>query len=170
MNFAAESAAHPDRLYTKRPIVTPAVVGAVICVSGCLDMTTQTGLDEFSEVLEQLKAVGAPLARNDDNNPLLRRLNNQVFTALHAFRQAQSMQAYQMVRGAFLQGEPLGDAYSGFSRDGHIQLAVRDAGIVVSWFLPQEDRLMTADEYEAAQALRAAAPVGSARKPRRRAP
>ncbi|PLC48503.1 hypothetical protein CR159_17640 [Pollutimonas subterranea] len=168
MNFAQASADNPESLFTQRPIVTPAVVGAVICVHGCLDMTTQAGLIEFDQVLQQLITAGVPLASNDQDSPRLRRLNNQVFTALHGFRDEKAFEPYQMVRGAFAQGDPLGDRYSGFSRDGHIQVAVRDPNIIMSWFLPKEDRLMTEAEYSAASEALAAAPVGAARKPRRR--
>jgi hypothetical protein len=169
MNFAVASAAHPERLYTKRPIATPAVVGAIICVTSCLDMTTQVGLDEFADVVEQLQAADTPLAQNDAANPLLRKLNNQVFTSLHALRQGLMYEPYQMVRGAFVQGAALGDNNSGFNRDSHIQLAVREAKAIVAWFVPDPDRLMTADEYDRARTRLASIADGPARKRRVRA-
>jgi hypothetical protein len=169
MSFARASAGHPERLYTKRPIATPAVVGAVICVTSCLDMATQVGLDEFADVLEHLRQTNTPIAQNDTVNPLLRRLNNQVFTSLHALRHDLEYERYQMVRGAFVQGAALGDANSGFNRDNHIQLAVRDPDAVVSWFVPKPDRLMTADEYKHASTRLSSIADGHARKPRVRA-
>lgn len=174
MNFARESAENPAELYTQRPIVTPAVVGAVLCLTSCLDMTTQAGLTEFELSLDVLKASGVPLAENDKKRTLLRKLNNQVFTSLHGFRAEKdspekSFPPYQVVRGAFMQGDPLGDEHSGFSRHGHIQLAVRDAGAIVGWFIPEGDRLMDPKEYEAAKEALTQAPTGQARKPRQRA-
>ncbi|MFY2610562.1 hypothetical protein [Achromobacter ruhlandii] len=174
MNFAVQSANNPGELYTQRPIVTPAVVGAVLCLTSCLDMTTQAGLTEFQLTLDVLRASGAPLAQNDPRRPLLRKLNNEVFTALHGFREKQHtpedpFPPYQVVRGAFMQGDPLGDEHSGFSRHGHIQLAVRDPRAIVGWFIPDPDRLMDPAEYQTAREALANAPTGQARKPRRRA-
>jgi len=174
INFAKQSAANPAALYTKRPIVTPAVVGAVLCLTSCLDMTTQAGLTEFQLTLDVLKRSGFPLAHNDKNRPLLRKLNNQVFTSLHGLREKMHrpedpFPPYQVVRGAFMQGDPLGDEYSGFSRDGHIQLAVREPSAVVGWFIPDGDRLMDSAEYLIAQDALAKAPRGQARKQRKRA-
>lgn len=68
-----------------------------------------------------------------------------------------------------MQGPGLGDEYSGFTRDGHIQLAVRDTSAIIAWFIPGGDRLMTHAEYEAARQALARAPSGHARKPRQRA-
>ncbi|MDQ2150963.1 hypothetical protein RBI22_19880 [Alcaligenaceae bacterium C4P045] len=174
MNFAEKSAATPGALYTQRPIVTPAVVGAVLCLTSCLDMTTQAGLSEFQLTLDVLTGYGVPLAQNDEERPLLRKLNNQVFTALHGFREEKHtpedpFPPYQVVRGAFMQGDPLGDAHSGFSLDGHIQLAVRDPSAIVGWFLPGSDRLMDPAEYQIVREALAKAPTGQARKRRQRA-
>jgi hypothetical protein len=155
MDFAQRAKDHPEKQFTKHPIATPAIVGAVLCVTSCLDMTTQAGLSEFDLMLAALRERGVPLAENSRDNPLLRKLNNEVFTALHALRDAKNCPddpwpPYQMVRGAFMQGDPLGDAHSGFSRDGHIQLAVRDPSTIVGWFIPSGDRLMSPAEYETA--------------------
>lgn len=170
MNFATESAAHPARMYTRRPIATPAAVGAVICVNSCLDMSNQTGLNEFSLVLSALQQTGSTLASNDVSNPLLRRLNNQVFATMHALRAADGNDAYDMIRSAFVQGAPLGDAHSGFNQDNHVQLAVLNAETIVGWFMPPGSRLMDPDEYRAAQQRLGAIGTGAARKPRIRLP
>jgi hypothetical protein len=174
MSFATQSAGNPGAMFTQRPIVTPAVVGAVLCLTSCLDMTTQAGLTEFQLMLDLLAQSEVPLAQNDPQRPLLRKLNNQVFTFLHGFRAEKHRPEdpwppYQVVRGAFMQGMPLGDEHSGFSREGHIQLTVRDPSAIVGWFIPEGDRLMTTAEYEVAQKALRDAPRGQARKPRQRA-
>jgi hypothetical protein len=169
LGFAKASARRPEAMFTKRPIATPAVVGAVICAHSCLDMTVQKGLDEFEQTLEQLESLGTPLAVNEPNRPLLRKLNNQVFTSLHAVRSALHYAPYQLVRGAFVQGAPLGDSHSGFNRDNHIQIALCDPNAILGWFVPKGDRLMTTTEYVDARAALNALPIGAARKPRRRA-
>lgn len=170
MNFAKASAQHPDRMYTKRPIATPAVVGAVICVTSCIDMSNQVGLTEFSLVLSALQAQGTTLAANDEQNPALRRLNNQVFAAMHAFRAARGERAYDLVRSAFVQGLPLGDSRSGFNGDNHVQLAVLKSEAIIGWFIPAGNRLMGAEESLLARQRLAAMGTSASRKPRVRAP
>jgi hypothetical protein len=166
MNFAAASAAHPGRLYTRRPIATPAAVGAVLCVRSCLDMSNQAGLNEFSLTLSALRQAGTALASNDAANPLLRRLNNQVFAAMHALRATGGNDGYDIVRSAFVQGAPLGDPHSGFNQENHIQLAVLNADAIVGWFMPAGSRLMNPDEYHGAQQRLSAMGTSTARKPR----
>jgi hypothetical protein len=180
LNFAEASRAHPEKMYTKQPIVTPAVVGAVLRIHNWLDMTTQHGIREFSfahdAMLKALAANGeAPPrnvpARDDDADILLRRLDNAVFTHLHTVREKHlNVPAYQAVRGAFPQGPAIAEN-SGFRRDSHIQIAVRDDACVVGWFMPPGLKLLAQDVYEelAGELTKAKAAAGAARKPRVRA-
>lgn len=75
-----------------------------------------------------------------------------------------SVSPYQVVRGAFMQGDPQGDEHSGFSRHGHIQLAVRDPRAIVGWFIPDPDRLMAPEEYQTAGEALANAPTSQRRR------
>ena len=150
LRFAEASQQHPDRLYTKQPIVTPAVVGAVLRVQHWLDMTTQSGITEFANAYEALSQVKQQLptnrqARSDDRDFILRQLDNAVFTYLHEFRRERAMLEYQVVRGAFPQGDDV-NPHSGFRRDSHIQLALRDQACVVGWFLPSDAKLLTQED------------------------
>lgn len=156
IRFAEASQSHPDRLYTKQPIVTPAVVGAILRVQHWLDMTTQAGITEFANAYEALSQVGEQLptnrqARPDDRDFILRQLDNAVFTYLHAFRHEHAMLEYQAVRGAFPQGDDV-NPNSGFRRDSHIQLALRDQTCVVGWFLPHDAALLTREDLAAREA------------------
>ncbi|WP_260986198.1 hypothetical protein [Bordetella genomosp. 13] len=166
-------------MYTRQPIVTPTVVGAVLCVQSWLDMTTQDGLREFGKahdvLIDSLRSAGSTLPRNaaagpHDTDILLRQLDNAVFTYLHGVRDAvPQLRPYQAVRGAFPQGAPLAEN-SGFRRDTHIQIALRDDTCVLGWFLPAGVQLMTGDQYrQAVQALQTAKARPIERKPRVRA-
>jgi hypothetical protein len=66
--FAQASHDNPEKMYTLRPIGTPAAVGAVLCVYSWLDMTTHVGIEEFSMAYEPmvtgLRARGDPVPKN----------------------------------------------------------------------------------------------------------
>lgn len=57
LSLAQHSHDHPERLYTKRPIGTPAVVGAVLRLEKVLDMTTQEGIEEFLIGLDAFQSL-----------------------------------------------------------------------------------------------------------------
>lgn len=152
-SFARAAHDHPEKRYTAQPIATPAVVGSVLCIRECLDMTTRRGLTIFEEAVErtiaglkaQAKSLPKNLAADDgDEDVLLRHLDNAVFRFLHHHLDAESPNTvhYQAVRGAFRQGSPLAEN-SGFHRDSHIQLAVRDPGCFLGWFLRPGEQLMS---------------------------
>lgn len=173
--LAAASNAHPEKLYTKEPIGTPAVVGVVLRIQRWLDMTTQEGLQRFADSYEVLRdlldddemaQLSNDAADRSDSEFILRRLDNSVFRTLHQIHdEAYEGMFYQAVRGAFPQGGFITD--HSFRTDSHIQIAVRDNTCVVGWFLPEGAKLMTDEEYAEAQRMLQAA--RRARKPRKRA-
>lgn len=160
LEFARNSHANPDKRFTAQPIAEPAVVGCVLCVQRCLDMTTRLGLREFEAALpttiDGISASGASIPRNtaangDDADVLLRRLDNAVFRFIHETRESDSGAIhYQMVRGAFRQGPSLAEN-SGFHRDSHIQLALRDPSCIRGWFLCPGDGLMDPEQDKQAR-------------------
>src|SRR5690606_33668321 len=157
--LAEASRAHPERMYTKQPIATPAVVGVVLRVQRWLDMTTQDGLHRFADahqtMVELFSTEGLPLPVNEsagehDEDYILRRLDNAVFHVLHQLHDDAfgGTPFYQAVRGAFPQGKYITE--HSFRTDSHIQIAVRDPGCVVGWFLPEGAKLMSPSDYDAA--------------------
>lgn len=103
---------------------------------------------------------------------VLRQLDNAVFTYLHGVRDDRRqndslVSEYQVVRGAFPQGTEV-NPNSGFRRDSHIQLAVREQRCVAGWFLPPGAALLPTDQLADREAELAAAKARF-RKPRRRA-
>jgi hypothetical protein len=157
--FARSAHGHPEKRYTAQPIATPAVVGSVLCIRECLDMTTRRGLTIFEEAvkptLDGLKAEAKALPKNlpaadDDGDVLLRHLDNAVFRFLHQYLDSPNKIHYQAVRGAFRQGTPLAEN-SGFHRDSHIQLAVRDPTCFLGWFLRPGEKLLSASKAKKAR-------------------
>lgn len=147
LKFAEASHGAPSKLYTSKPIATPAVVGAVLRVGRCLDMTTQAGIDEFCDACEAmvqgLHGAGKQIPVNqstlDEVDILFRALDSAVFGFIHAARDAGGSPHFQAVRGAFRQGREVAPN-SGFHRDSHVQIALRDNNCVLGWFLPPGER------------------------------
>jgi hypothetical protein len=169
--FAEASHANPTKRYTRRPIATPAAVGAVLCVTSWLDMTTQEGITEFGRALDGLRGTGIDLpvnraADNDDADIIYRALDSAVFSYMHQVRSSEKLSPYDAVRGAFPQGPEVATR-SGFRTRTHVQIAVRNNACVVGWFLPKGAELLDDENYAiAANALAVAARAG---KPRKRA-
>jgi len=171
--FAQASHDHPERHYTATPIGTPAVVGAILRVATCLDMTTQEGLQHYRAAFVTLRdALGEEnlptnqAAGDDDTDVILHHLDEAVIRTVHSMRKKQNLEAFQMVRGAFYQGNEAAPS-SAFREGTHIQLALVDHSCVVGWFLPEGARLLTSAEREAANAcLVAAKEQRLAKKPR----
>ncbi|NHZ90250.1 hypothetical protein F2P45_14675 [Massilia sp. CCM 8733] len=174
--FANASHSNPEKMYTARPIGTPAVVGAILRVQSWLDMTPQAGINEFDKayqgMLTGMAAVGIPMPENraageDDTDVILRRLDNAVFTFIHHVRANHDppLTPFQAVRGAFPQGAEMAPK-SGFRKGTHIQVALCDPGCVEGWFLPIGEHLLSDQEYDNAIARRDA--MAFKRKPRKR--
>lgn len=173
LKFAAASHRAPLKLYTSKPIATPAVVGAALRVGRWLDMTTQAGIDEFCDAYEAmvtgLQGAGKQIPVNqsavDEVDILFRALDSAVFGFIHEARDAEKSLHFQAVRGAFRQGREVAPN-SGFHRDSHVQIALRDNSCVLGWFLPPGARLMSrAERHDADDRLERAT---RERKPRRR--
>lgn len=163
--FATNSHNNPSKRYTAKPIATPAVVCAVLCVSRWLDMTTQAGIHEYMSalgpMLEGLQESDAPIPTNhaastDDSEILRRELDRAVFDFIHQVRKTRAdrnqlpLPDFQAVRGAFQQGQKLSDG-SGFHKNTHIQIALRDNSCVLGWFLPPGVELLSPAQYDEAK-------------------
>lgn len=177
LGFAEASRQHASKLYSARPIVSPAVVGAVLCVSQCRDMTTLVGRREYQSAMAELKVAqhlsGRPMPVNrpadaEDESMLLRGLDCAVFNIGHEMRQRDGHPPWQLVRAAFYQGRPILDGTE-FRTGTHIQLALRDQRCVLGWFLPEGvgSALLSDEEFaEADAAMARAVQSRTANKPR----
>ena len=109
-------------------ISRPYVIGAVIEVGLCLDLTTSAGLDwlriAYDSLAEVTRTAGGALPTNSGDG-LRRNLDCAVIRHLHSILEAQNLPALDTVKGVFTEGR---EAYpgSGFSEKTHIQIAVRN--------------------------------------------
>lgn len=124
----------------KKPIHEPDVLGAVIDLGLCLDLTSRTGLDEVAEAHAILKATleaaGMTLQKNKGGaEKLNRELDCQVIQALHGYRKTSNLPPYDSVRAPFPEADEL-YAGAGFRMRNHIQIAIINPGCVKGYFRP----------------------------------
>ncbi|MFS8038688.1 hypothetical protein ACI7BZ_17315 [Xanthobacter sp. AM11] len=126
--------------YRSRPgaIETPAVVGAVIDLGFCLDLTSSSGISAvratYDDLRLYLEKTGADLPVNHlGNDLLLRDLDCAVINHLHKVRKESNLQRFDSVRGVFLEGSRI-YADSGFFEKTHIQICVCDPACIKGVF------------------------------------
>jgi len=137
-DFAVELAA---RGYKHAKVKTPFVVGAVISLGLCLDLTTKTGIDIVSAAYADLQTISAvakaPLPTNSSD--LLRRnLDCAVVEHVHRTRANNGDQPADSVRGVFVEGGPIYDG-AGFNEKTHIQVAIRKSECIMGVFRVPKD-------------------------------
>lgn len=109
-------------------VKTPAVIGAVIDLGNCLDLTSSTGLDSLKDAFHSLKemtaSVGSALPVNHPER-LMNNLDCAVINTLHGLRKQKKLSEFDSVKGIFIEGAPI---YPGseFRVKNHIQVAVRN--------------------------------------------
>lgn len=106
-----------------------AVVGAIIELGLCLDLTSTAGAKQVRTAHQRLveihRAAELPLP---DNNPdgLRRNLDCAVIRTLHDIRRAANEPAIDTVKGVFIEGKPI-YPNSGFHEKTHVQVCVCNA-------------------------------------------
>lgn len=123
-------------------ISKPFVIGAVIELGLCLDLTTSNGLEWVKIAYESLVDVtrAAHLAMPSNSTDQLRRnLDCAVVRRLHTILEAQKAPAIDTVKGIFTEGAP---AYpgSGFREKTHVQIAVRNPQCIKGVFRVPQDQ------------------------------
>lgn len=113
---------------TKGKVTEPSVVGAIIDLGYCLDLSTISGLEEVRQAFEMLREAfaqtGIPMPVNEGGKDRLKReLDCAVIQALHQYRCEQRLTPYDSVRAPFPEAADL-YADSGFRAKNHIQVCV----------------------------------------------
>mgnify|MGYP003362323024 CR=1 FL=1 len=129
------------------PNFKPFVVGVVLDLGNCLDLTNRCDLDLLQGAYEGLKETfaskGTPLPENRDasfdshRDKLFRNLDCAVIRYLHASIEESSGQIppYDTVRGLFQEGAELYPG-SGFRSKTHTQIAVCNLDCIKGFFIP----------------------------------
>lgn len=117
-------------------IKRPFVIGSVISLGLCLDLTTAAGIAQIraahKSLLEFAAKAGHELPKNSPDGSL-RRLDCAVIQMLHTIRSERGDQRVDTVKGVFLEG---GQVYegSGFYEKTHIQIAVCNSDCIKGVF------------------------------------
>lgn len=133
LDFATELSAS-----ARSSISKPDVVGAVLSLGFCLDLTTKSGLDTvavaYHELVAAFQTAGDTRAMPENHPDLLRRyLDCAVINHLHNIRDDAREDRFDSVRGVFVEGEQIYPA-SGFHHKTHIQLAVLNPDCIKAVF------------------------------------
>lgn len=126
-------------------VTTPFVLGAVIDLGHCLNLTDFGSLEILKEAYQILKykaelnGVELPQnkGRSKDNDYLLRDLDCAVIEQIHAIREEESAEPYDSVRGLFQEGKPIYPG-SGFLEKTHIQLCIKNPNCIKGYFIPKQ--------------------------------
>lgn len=115
-------------------IQNPAVVGAVIELGLCLDLTSNAGIEHFVDAYKQIEAISkkAEMPRNSQDL-LQRKLDCAVIKKVHEMREEDGKPPINTVRGVFIEGKPV-FCGSGVYEKTHIQIAVRDLDCIKGVF------------------------------------
>lgn len=129
---------HPEEEHKK-----PAVIGAVICLGHCLDLTDYGSTDILKtgyEILKlELSLLGKQLPVNKDitgdNDLLLRELDCAVIERIHQYNREMKKRSYDSVRGVFIEGKPVYKD-SGIREKTHTQLCIVNPNCIKGYFSP----------------------------------
>lgn len=125
-------------------IKNPAVIGAVIDLGYCLDLTDSTYLSElrraYNALVDLYKELGKPLPQNTDigksTDRLIRKLDCAVIQTAHKINRDANKHPYDSVKGVFWEGKPL-YPNAGFAEKNHIQICVCNPNCIKGYFLPR---------------------------------
>ena len=115
----------------------PAVIGAIIQLGGCFDLTNEgfAGIleESFAELSRHFEAEGLDLPTNKAGGK--RRELDCLAINDCLERQEEAGWRYDSVRGAFLEGPPVFPGTT-ISKETHIQVAVRNPACILGVFRP----------------------------------
>ncbi len=124
LDFARETA-------RRKPtsIREPFVIGAVLELGLCLDLTTAMGIEwvriAYDSLASSATKGGVSLPRNSADG-LRRNLDCAVIRRLHSILEAQGLAAVDTVKGIFTEGKPIYPG-AGFDERTHIQIVARNS-------------------------------------------
>lgn len=130
---------HPDEEKKE-----PAVIGAVISLGHCLNLTDYGSSAilrmGYGILKEELSLIGAPLPVNrnirDNKDLLLRELDCAVIERIHQYNREKGKRPYDSVRGVFIEGNPVYED-SGIMEKTHTQLCIINPNCIKGYFVPR---------------------------------
>jgi hypothetical protein len=133
LEFSREAAAKPH--LTRGKVKRPFVIGAIIDLGFCLNMTDAAALQEVEDAHSLLTCSFEDKSAMPENQADRRILDCAVIETLHTYRRVNQLAPYDTVRGMFIEGSPLYPG-AGFNKKDHVQLCVRDKTSIKGYFRP----------------------------------
>lgn len=126
----------------KTKIVKPFVIGAIINLGSCLDLTESASLEVLKKAHEIFSGQDRVKLSNEGTveNPGRRKLDCAVVNFLHDLLDEAGEESFDSVRALFPEGGPLYPG-AGFLDRTHVQLAMRKESGIIGYFRPKLDRL-----------------------------
>lgn len=124
----------------------PCVIGAVLNLSYCLDLSTQHGLNSvrlaWNDIVKPVYETGVlksnKAGRKGENGELmLRFLDCYVIESLHQMNKEYGFEDFDSVRAPFWEGTEIYPT-AGFFNKNHIQLCIRNTDCILGYFLPKD--------------------------------
>lgn len=121
----------------------PAVIGAVIDLGYCLNLTDSRYIDllrnEYELMKEEFNLLGIKMPENEGktSDKLFRKLDCAVIEHLHASMADSENEPFDSVRGLFMEGRPIYEG-SGFFAKTHVQICVRNPNCIKGYFDPRK--------------------------------
>ena len=117
-------------------IKEPFVIGAILDLGLCLDLTTAAGIEwvkiAYDSLATSTAAGGFELPANSADG-LRRNLDCAVIRRLHSILEAQNLPAVDSVKGVFIEGKPIYHG-AGFDEKTHIQIVIRNSHCIKGVF------------------------------------
>ena len=141
--WAVSSCERYNKKHPNEPQKKPAVIGAVISLGNCLNLTDYRSSDVLKngyEILKfELEINGKEMPVNRDvkgNTDLLYRdLDCAVIERIHQYNKEQKIRPFDSVRGVFLEGKPVYEN-AGIMEKTHVQLCVVNPNCIKGYFKP----------------------------------
>jgi hypothetical protein len=132
--------------HSKHTIKDPVVLGAIIRLGNCLDLTDAGSIalvrEAYAQFADHMSAQNTPLPKNekaypDDEDLVKRHLDCAVINFLFTMRAMNDLPLFETVRGVFTEGRPLFPNAKIMDKT-HIQICVRSPRTsVIGYFIPR---------------------------------
>lgn len=132
--------------FAKSKYPNPCVLGAVLNLEYCLDLSTRRGLNDIRYAWERvvkpnyengLLKSNKPGRKGETGELMLRFLDCYVIESLHEMNKEYRLQEFDSVRAPFWEGEEIYPT-AGFFNKNHIQLCIRNTDCILGYFLPKD--------------------------------
>lgn len=141
--WAEASCKRYNQKHPEEPKKKPAVIGAVLSLGNCLNLTDYKSSDILKngyEILKyelELNGKEIPINKNVKGNTdlLYRDLDCAVIERIHQYNKEQKIRAFDSVRGIFLEGKPVYEN-AGIMEKTHIQICVVNPNCIKGYFKP----------------------------------